>query len=497
MSFTGSSTTLGDGGTFEGGSGPLDSGSHRDGKGKDAKADAPMGSIVAIGSPCTTTDVCASSGTCTALGSAGMYCTEPCPLTSCPHGTYCSLIGGAATCVPDLMQECLICTLATDCKLPSDACLKAPQGDTFCARDCTPDNQCPMGYTCVDKATYSGAAVDGGVFEGGAGPADGGVHDAGGGHDAGAGGSGDGGGSDATSGADAAMADGGSPSRWCVPSGGASCSCDPSREGEVEACSIINAFGTCTGTQTCNGAAGIWQCNALTPMAEICNGKDDNCNGQVDEGDPNMLCAAEGAPPVHAGWVCMNGMCLLGACDQGWTDFPPGPPADGCPCATDTADLDGLCDQAIPAGSVTDVGGAPLTLTGTLSSATAVQVYSFTTTDTNEMTTNSYHVSIAFTAPTPNNEFVMDVERSAACNDTPTGGSTNITSYDWCVNATSATAGEAPCGPAIVNVSNCADHSSAYFVRVYRKAGATPTCTSYAIAVTGGGGTCDLTAKCM
>ena len=116
------------------------------------------------------------------------------------------------------------------------------------------------------------------------------------------------------------------------------------------------------------------------------------------------------------------------------------------------------------------------------------------------MTTNSYHVAIAFTSPMPNNEFVMDVERGGPCVDAPTGGSTGIQSYDWCVNnsgtnASGTVLGEAPCGPSAV--VHCTDHSSPYSVRVYRKPGVAGTCTQYSITVTGGGGPCDLSQTCM
>jgi hypothetical protein len=123
-----------------------------------------------------------------------------------------------------------------------------------------------------------------------------------------------------------------------------------------------------------------------------------------------------------------------------------------------------------------------------------VNVFLFNTVDVNEMTTNSYHVAISFTAPTPNTEFVMDVERGSACVDAPTGGSTNVTSYDWCVNATNGTMGEAPCSP--TGAVHCTDHSSPYSVRVHRAAGATPTCTQFTLSVTAGGGTCDLNDTC-
>jgi len=60
----------------------------------------------------------------------------------------------------------------------------------------------------------------------------------------------------------------------------------------------------CTaGTQSCSG--GVWgACVGRTLKSpEACNGKDDDCNGQVDEG---TLCPTG---------VCLNGVCLPPACD--------------------------------------------------------------------------------------------------------------------------------------------------------------------------------------
>src|SRR5205823_1013566 len=116
--------------------------------------------------------------------------------------------------------------------------------------------------------------------------------------------------------------------------------------------------------------------------------------------------------------------------------------------------------------------------------------------DTAESGTNSYHVAINFTAPTPNNEFVMDGERSKTCNDAPAGSATNITDYDWCVNGTGTdgmgkTIGEAPCTTTMgLNQPQCGDHSSHYFIHVHRKSSVTGTCAQYSILVTAAGGVC-------
>ena len=60
--------------------------------------------------------------------------------------------------MPDLGQQCDKCQTAADCKLPSDACLTAPPGDNFCARDCTVDGMCPNGFTCPQACCMHGGA---------------------------------------------------------------------------------------------------------------------------------------------------------------------------------------------------------------------------------------------------------------------------------------------------------------------------------------------------
>ena len=55
------------------------------------------------------------------------------------------------------------------------------------------------------------------------------------------------------------------------------------------------------------------------------------------------------------------------------------------------------------------------------------------------MTSRSPSTAGGLPAPSPNNEFVMDVIRGSTCTDSPTGGATKITSYDWCVNGSGTT----------------------------------------------------------
>jgi hypothetical protein len=119
-------------------------------------------------------------------------------------------------------------------------------------------------------------------------------------------------------------------------------------------------------------------------------------------------------------------------------------------------------------------------------------------------------VSISFTAPTNNNEFIMDVIRGGSCSDTPTGPGTAITSYNWCVNGSdgaSPPTGEGSCGlqgpthcggtPGEMGSQSTLSHSATYYIRVYRKPGAAGTCTPYTLTISGGGGSCDFTQKCQ
>jgi MYXO-CTERM domain-containing protein len=89
----------------------------------------------------------------------------------------------------------------------------------------------------------------------------------------------------------------------CIPQpeicNGVSDDCDvPIDEGLTRACGTD--LGECTaGTETC--AAGLWAgCSAVGPMTELCNNKDDDCDGVID--GITMTCGVSGV-----------GLCRLGA----------------------------------------------------------------------------------------------------------------------------------------------------------------------------------------
>src|SRR6185503_16446370 len=100
------------------------------------------------------------------------------------------------------------------------------------------------------------------------------------------------------------------------------CVCKP---GDSHPCgSILGACAKGQGTQTC-GPDGKWgACEGATmPTAEICNGIDDDCDGEIDNGSPAGLCPN--------GATCVDGTCRAPFNDKG----------------------------AAPAGCGCQVGGAP------------------------------------------------------------------------------------------------------------------------------------------
>lgn len=89
-------------------------------------------------------------------------------------------------------------------------------------------------------------------------------------------------------------------------------------------------------------------CECVISGPEVCNQRDDDCDGAADEGvnlqnDPancgacGRVCALAGADAV-----CIGGTCALGRCRPGFGDAD-GNPANGCECAVRNGGVE-LCD---------------------------------------------------------------------------------------------------------------------------------------------------------
>jgi hypothetical protein len=425
----------------------------------------PSGSF---GAACTDNSQC-DNKQCTNIGQNknNKVCTVPCGTgKSCPSNGYCAWHPDKGyTCIPDTGNQCAKCGTSAECPNVGDTCTPSPKIDRFCARDCSYDGLCPSGFTCV--------AVDGyppGLPGSDAGAPDGGLGEAG-----------------APS----------KPSRMCVPNNGESCPCTAQRDGVKRRCTQQSGSLVCEGTETCNGAKGVWECcTAGAPQPEVCDGVDNDCNGTADDGALATLCPGTIA---HATWACELGQCVIGACDPGWSHYPPSlPQSSGCPCAVDAKEPNDSCATATASGSVTDANTTALLLKGRLSSESDEDWYSFDAVDFDEGTTNSYHVRIVFTAPTNNGEFVFDVIRGDQCK-TIDANHSNLVEYDWCVDGQSTVGGkpigQKPCSA--TGPIHCGPHTKKYFVRVHRKAGATGSCAEYTLSVTAKGGpACDFSKAC-
>ena len=230
-----------------------------------------------FGYPCTANNQCLS-GFCV-YSENGQVCTKEC-LDECPNGWGCAPVtstGGDLiyVCLSQYKHLCRPCGTDDDCndefELGVNACIDFAGDGRFCGVACAADGDCKDGYSCQDVKLDSGSV-----------------------------------------------------SKQCVPTTGV-CECSElaTQQQAKTACFHDNAFGKCTGQRVC-GPDGLTECSAGVPAKEVCNGKDDNCDGLTDPsgadgcidwysdvdgdgfgiGQPKCECEAPGP-----GWVDKGGDC--------------------------------------------------------------------------------------------------------------------------------------------------------------------------------------------
>ena len=262
-----------------------------------------------VGEDCGEHSDCGPDGWCVVGGAdGGKQCTVSC-VENCPDGYDCVAIRNSSTdgllvCLPglDLLSlVCLECETHDDCIHPEAFCVGVGQSDGEPDMRCAAlwVTECPDGYNTF-------------MFE----------------------------------------VNGGDAIALCAPSSG-SCICTGEDEngqdidGSTQACSVHNEVGTCLGTQTCDGANGWTGCGAQTPTAETCDGQDNDCDGLIDNGlDPgpcdvsNEWGTCEGSQTCSGGdWLCDAATPLAEVCDGKDNDCDG--VVDGIP---PDLDGDGLCD---------------------------------------------------------------------------------------------------------------------------------------------------------
>jgi hypothetical protein len=286
--------------------------------------DTGEGPCDGVGCRCATNSDCVE-GFCIE-GLDGGVCTRTC-ISECPVGFDCLLSTAYGTdplsiCVPVHTRLCRPCREHAECQSANDPfpayCVPGtePGAGSFCASSCA-SRGCPDGYSCEDVA----------------------------------------------------LAEGGN-ARQCVPTNVA-CECRPSwaAYGFSTDCEVTNAFGTCGGTRSCL-ATGLSVCEGPLASSEVCDGADNDCNGQVDDipalpcAIPNAfgtcagitVCDADGGEPVCSGREASTEICN-GIDDDCDTQRDESGCDDSLICTTDTCVGGASCNYALQVGYCLINGG--------------------------------------------------------------------------------------------------------------------------------------------
>ncbi len=244
---------------------------------------------------------------------------------------------------------------------------------------------------------------------------------------------------------------------------------------------------------------------------ETCNGVDDDCNGQTDDGDAPKSC-----PPVAKGQpACLVGKCAVGDCEPGY--FNVDPASKGCECKADGnyGKTGGNCKGALDVGGLGD-GGSKVNVSGNVMPGEDGDWYTFKATDNPEAEggCDTFHVRARFLYPPPmSNPFVLDMYRGSCAGQSQI--CSEQTDVSWTVRyygkpsgpghkaGTPAgkkspspkplPAGECKCsnkmggsGPGAPGMNFCMDNTSKFYVRVRLKPGVKPTCENYKVELSNG-----------
>ncbi len=266
--------------------------------------------------PCTDNGDCLSGWCVGHMGES--VCTQQCQ-SECPPGWSCQQIPGTApdvvfVCVSDHANLCLPCATGSDCQGSAGEtapCLDYGQQGSFCGGTCSADEDCPWGFSCAQTTTVDGV-----------------------------------------------------PLTQCVADAGV-CPCTQKSAslGLWTPCSQTTDAGTCTGKRVCT-ADGLTDCDAMVPALEICNGIDDNCDGDIDEAtcdDANEctqdLCTGEdGCNHLPVDGECKDGdpCTVADHCEQGLCVGDAVDCDDDNPCTTDLCTVTGGCEHPPAPGSCDD-----------------------------------------------------------------------------------------------------------------------------------------------
>ncbi len=271
----------------------------------------------------------------------GKRCAVKC-VDDCDDGFSCAPVsaGGGdvvTICVPTGLRLCDPCTDSKACKslgVDDAACVDQGSAGAFCGVGCKTSEQCAKGFECKAVTTIEGAS-----------------------------------------------------SNMCVPKPGADgaatdCTCSQAAtDAKLTTKCFVEHFtddkqlaGKCPGVRTC-GESGLSACTAPPLEVEVCDGKDNDCDGKVDEDtctddndctqgacDPAKGCLVNKLDKVPCdadGDVCTeNDACKEGVCVPG----TPKKCDDGNPCTIAACDLAKGCTQTADDGKPCDADGTACTV---------------------------------------------------------------------------------------------------------------------------------------
>lgn len=246
---------------------------------------------------------------------------------------------------------------------------------------------------------------------------------------------------------------------------------------------------------------------SINPGApEQCNGIDDNCNNQIDEGNPVTMC---GNPP-NGTPKCEGGQCKVASCNTGYFDVDKSF-ANGCECQWDQYDATAnSCPNAVNLGTLPD-NGSSIAVSGKIVPDNDEDWYRVTATDSADSGTMSnpaqdkFKLSVSVTYGEAG--IVVDVYRGDCA--TSVGGACRT--YDWfaiqdrtypspcmsppgqgvvywnCAPGTQcceSQPGEGKCN----GYYYCQDNAAVFYIRVRRGSGSASSCsaTEYTIQIRNG-----------